>query len=348
MPGLILYRNSPTLFLINKKLNFFSRAINACLAVNEGVFSQPMFRYIFIFLLSISATLKAQISETGIASLKNQEDSLAFYSHKIIFDSFAENRFHYDSVFIRKLVQSLKMPYSFEYPFDSLTTVSRLYAPDSTFRILTWQVQRDESYYHQEGAIQINTKDGSLKLFPLFDASDYTSTPTDSIRTNKNWIGAIYYNIVMREFKGKKYYTLFGYDDNDFSSTRKWLEVLTFNANGEPVFGGNYFNYKNDELKPPQPVSRFLLEYEKDTRARLTYDPELDMIVFDHLISESNEPQKKFTLIPDGDYEGFKWQNGKWVHVDKLFNQSLKDGEAPRPEPLYDKEGSTTKPPTNN
>ncbi len=307
-----------------------------------------MFRYIFIILLFISGTLKAQISEADISSLKKQDDSLAYYSRKMIFDSFAENRFHYDSVFIRKLVQSLKTPYSFDYPYDSAVTVSRLYAPDSTFRIFTWQLQRDQSYYHQEGAIQVKTRDGSLKLFPLFDASDYTSAPTDSVRSNKNWIGAIYYNIVVKEFKGKKYYTLFGYDDNDFTSTRKWLEVLTFNANGEPVFGGNYFTYKDDELKTPQPVSRFLFEYEKDARARLTYDPEMDMIVFDHLISESNESQKKFTLIPDGDYEGFKWQNGKWVHVDKLFNQSLKDGEAPRPEPLYDKEGTTIKPPANN
>ena len=135
----------------------------------------------------------------------------------------------------------------------------RLYAPDSSFRIFTWQLQRDESYYRQEGAIQMKTKDGSLKLFPLFDVSDYTSIPTDSVRTGKNWIGAIYYKIVLKEFKGKKYYTLFGYDDNDFSSTRKWLEVLTFDATGEPVFGGNYFTYKDDELKPPQPVSPFFI-----------------------------------------------------------------------------------------
>jgi hypothetical protein len=58
------------------------------------------------------------------------------------------------------------------------------------------------------------------------------------------------------------------------------------------------------------------------------------MIVFDHLTSESSEPQKRFTLIPDGDYEAFKWQNGKWVHVNKLFNQTLQDGQAPRPQPL--------------
>ena len=294
-----------------------------------------MFRYTLVVLLFISSSVKAQLRNEDLKALKSQEDSLSYYSHEMVFDSFAENRFHYDSVFIRKFVQALRTPHSFNYPFDSVLTVSKLYAPDSTFRIFTWELQRDESYYRQEGTIQMKTKDGSLKLFPLFDVSDYTSTPTDSVRTNKNWIGALYYNIVMKEFKGKKYYTLFGYDDNDVSSTRKWLEVLTFNANGEPVFGGNYFTYKDDELKPQQPVSRFLLEYEKDAHARMVYDPEMDMIVFDHLISESNEPQKRYTLIPDGDYEAFKWQNGKWVHVDKLFNQSLQDGQAPRPQPLY-------------
>jgi hypothetical protein len=300
----------------------------------QDIFFKSMSRYIFIVLLFFSATSKAQLSTSDIASLEKKEDSLAFYAKKMILDSIAENRFHYDSAFIRGLVQCLRTPYSFGYPFDSLITVSRLYSPDSTFRIFTWQLQRDESYYHQEGAIQMKTQDGSLKLFPLFDASDFAGVPTDSVRNNKNWIGAIYYNMVVKEFKGKKYYTLFGYDDNDITTTRKWLEVLTFDAKGQPVFGGNYFDYKDDELKPAQPVARFLLEYRKDARARLTYDPDLDMIVFDHLTSESKEPQKRFTLIPDGDYEGFKWQNGKWVHVNKLFNQTLQDGQAPRPQPL--------------
>ncbi len=306
-----------------------------------------MHRYISFFLFIVSTSLQAQLKKTDTAFLQNQEDSLSYYAHEMVFDTFAENRFHYDSIFIRTLIKSLKVSYSFQFPFDSLNTISHLYAPDSSFKIFTWQLERDESYYRQEGAIQMKTKDGSLKLFPLFDISDYTSTPTDSVRTNKNWIGALYYKIILKEYKGKKYYTLFGYDDNDFSSTRKWLEVLTFDANGQPVFGGNYFDYKDDELKAPQPVDRFLLEYEKDARARLVYDTDLDMIVFDHLISESNEPQKRYTLIPDGDYEGFKWQNGKWAHVDKIFNQALKDGQAPRPQPLFDDKGSNLKPPYN-
>ena len=87
----------------------------------------------------------------------------------------------------------------------------------------------------------------------------------------------------------------------------------------------------------------YLLEYEKDAKARMAYDADMDMIIFDHLVSESNEPQKKFTLIPDGDYEGFKWQDGKWQHVEKVFTQSLQDGQAPRPQPLFDEKGSRLK-----
>ena len=58
------------------------------------------------------------------------------------------------------------------------------------------------------------------------------------------------------------------------------------------------------------------------------------MILFDHLVSETNEPGKRYTLIPDGDYEGFKWTNGQWLHIDKVFDFKLKDGEAPIPEAI--------------
>ena len=58
------------------------------------------------------------------------------------------------------------------------------------------------------------------------------------------------------------------------------------------------------------------------------------LISFLHLVSESNEPKKKWTLVGDGDYEGFKWKNGKWVHVEKVFTMVTPDGQAPVPSPL--------------
>ena len=72
----------------------------------------------------------------------------------------------------------------------------------------------------------------------------------------------------------------------------------------------------------------------------MNYDPDLDMIVFDHLISETDEPEKKNTYIPDGTYEGFKWQNGQWLHVDKIFDFQLQDGQFPTDEKIRDEEGN--------
>jgi len=275
----------------------------------------------------------------NIPNLLSREDSLQHFADSMINGIDPAVRFRADSNFVRGLVRSLKTPNSFYYPFDSLQTISRLYAPDSTFRIFTWQLKKDEYVFLQKGAIQMNTPDGSLKLFPLFDASMFTARPLDSVRTINNWIGAIYYRIIMKENKGKKYYTLLGFDDFNVSSNKKWMEVLSFNDAGQPVFGGPMISFKEDSLKKPI-QSRFSIEYKKEANTVFNYNPEMDLIIFDHLISESDEPKKKDTYIPDGDYEGFKWLNGQWVHVDKVFDFALKDGQFPVDATIRDDKGN--------
>lgn len=289
-----------------------------------------------ITLLLLSLVSTAQLSKEVKASLKKSEDTLKVLANKMIHEREASQRFTADSIFIRTLVRSLKTSNSFHYAFDSLKTVSRLYAPDSSFRIITWQFMRDETYFRQRGAIQMKTADGSLKLFPLIDMSDFTANPVDSVRSNLNWVGAIYYNMVLKTHNNKKYYTLFGYDDNNFRSTKKWLEVLSFTEQGQPQFGGRYFNYPADEIKAPQPAFRFMLEYKKDAAARISYDREMDMIIFDHLVSDSKDPTKKFTLVPDGDQEGFKWKDGQWIYIAKVFKTRLQDGQFPIEVPIKD------------
>ena len=276
-----------------------------------------------------------------LRNFNRSEDSMKQYSRAMIKEPNSSQRFIADSIFIRMLVKSLRNPHSFYYPYDSLETVSRIYAPDSSFRIFSWQFNRDDTYFRQRGAIQMRTADGSLKLFPLLDMSEFTGAPQDSVRAPANWVGAIYYGMVMKTFNGKNYYTLLGFDDNNAKSTRKWIDVLTFNAAGQPQFGGPYFAMQPTKQTMPAPFARFCLEYKKLGKARLNYDPEMDMIIFDHLISEENAPEKKYTLVPDGDYEGFKWNNGKWNYVNKVFDFKLKDGEAPMPEPIKDDAGNS-------
>src|SRR5215212_5770719 len=157
-----------------------------------------------LFFISMSVSAQT-LSRSEFDQQKKMEDSMKIYGRKMIMEKTASQRFIADSIFIRMLVRSLKTPHSFNYPFDSLETVSHIYSPDSTFRIFSWQFSRDDDYYRQRGAIQMKTSDGSLQLFPLLDMSDFTNAPADSIRTAQNWIGAIYYSIIMKTFNGKKY-----------------------------------------------------------------------------------------------------------------------------------------------
>jgi hypothetical protein len=289
-------------------------------------------------LFSFSATYAQKISSADRKQLRKKEDSLALYSRDMVFSPNPAERFRADSNFVRTFVRALKTKNAFFYPFDSLN-ISRLYAPDSSFRIFTWQMKKDEYVYMQKGAIQMNTPEGELKLFPLFDNSMFSSRPLDSVRNRNNWIGAIYYKIIAKEHQGKKYYTLLGFDDFAISSNKKWLEVLTFNNNGEPVFGGQVISFKEDSVKKPT-QHRFSIEYKKEAKTVFNYDSELDMIVYDHLISETEEPGKPDTYIPDGDYEGFKWKDGQWLHVDKVFNFKLEDGQSPADVKIRDAQGN--------
>jgi hypothetical protein len=270
----------------------------------------------FSLLIISFSSFSQKISTENLSELKLIEQNMKENSDSIINAKEWLQRFKNNERLIKTLVTSLKVPYSFSYKFDSVR-ISKLYAPDSSFRIFTWQVAQNETSYSQFGAIQMNTKDGNLKLFPLFDISDFTNHPNDSTREASRWIGAIYYQIITKTYNNKTYYTLLGRDDNNERTNKKWIDILTFNELGKPLFGRNSFVYPNDGIKPLQPCYRFNLEFRKNAGVVLRYDDKLDEIIFDKLISENNDLATKSSLIPYGDYEGFRWQNGKWYFTAK-------------------------------
>lgn len=303
-----------------------------------------MIRHLFLGCLMglqlTTALAQHKFPPADLTELKTKEDSLTQLGIDLVNSPDVSARVSADSLFTRTLVRALKTPNSFYFRFDSLQTVSHLYAPDSSFRIFTWQLSEDEDHFRRHGAIQMRTKDGSLKLFALSDRTAVMEHPLDTVTTNQFWVGNIYYNIVEKKYQGKNYYTLLGYDEHDVRSTRKWIDVLTFDAEDRPVFGGPFFSFvAGDPAHPAATAARFMIEYKKDGGARLQYDADLGLILFDHLVSESNEPNKTYTLVPDGDYEGFRWVNGKWVHINKVFTQKLQDGQAPVPAPLTKQPG---------
>lgn len=293
---------------------------------------------LLVTILFSQLAVAQNISKADLKILQQKEDSVRGFSVKIIQGINAADRLEADSMFTRVLVRALVTKNSFQYPFSSLQTVSVLYAPDSAFRIFTWQLVINENVIRQHGAIQMKTTDGSLKLFGLIDKSDVTTAIADTIGNHRGWMGAIYYKIILKTYGNQKYYTLLGFDENNIRSSRKVIEVLHF-KDGEPVFGGPFFSSEGAGGFAKW-QNRYIMEYKKEAGPRLTYDQDLDMIIVEHLISESNEPKKKWTLIGDGDYEGFVWKGNKWMHVDKVFNQVTPDGAPPMPNPIRDPAGN--------
>jgi hypothetical protein len=300
--------------------------------------------YLLLWILACGTALQAQrLPAADSLLLAKQQDSLQHLADNILNGKAEEARQRASDQFIPLLVRALKAKHSFNFPFDSLRSISIQYPQDSSFRIFTWGVENESGFYRHYGAIQMRTKNGELKLFPLFDNSDYT-TNTDTVTDNRGWYGCLYYKIQQQHYFNSEYYTLFGYDANNLRSTKKVLDMLTF-KNGKPVFGGPYFSFAEDTV--PKPVrKRIILEYRKDATISLSYNAEMDMIVYDHLISATNEPGKPYTYVPDLDYEGFKWKAGKWVHIEKVFHDALPLGKFPVQQPQDQRKKNLMRPQT--
>lgn len=225
---------------------------------------------------------------------------------------------------------------SFEESFDFLTSISKIYPADSTFRIMTWQLYVNKDEYKYFGIIQ--HRKSPTQITVLHDFSRRIRKPMNKELTANNWFGALYYGIQSFKTKQGTKYALFGYNAYKFYEKRKLMDILSFNEKGEPIFGEPLIEYtirRKDVPPKTETYHRFMLEYPSDVVASIKYDDAEKMILFDHLIPmQSTFPDIPVVMVPDGSYEGFRWKKGKWQHVEKIFHQM--SDEAPRPAPLFD------------
>jgi hypothetical protein len=178
----------------------------------------------------------------------------------------------------------------------------------------------------------MNSKE--LKLYPLIDMSLFIPTIEDTVLDNNNWWGCIYYNVV--EWKTKKpkeqYYLLFGWDANDLFSNKKVADVLWFDSFGKPWFGKPVFSIDDKELR-----TRVMIEYKEDANPSLNFDENMNMIVFDYLRPENPLSEGIYsTYIPDGTYQGFKFEDGYWKLQREVFDYKM--DVAPIFKPKYEGE----------
>ena len=256
------------------------------------------------------------------------EDSMAITSDSMYEAFLPDTHVFYSERFARQLVRALKIPNSYLYPFDKLKDkINIIYADDNSFRIFNWGILPTPATKLYYAAIQQPGE--KLKLIGLHDYSEQLGKGTeDSILTNGKWFGCIYYRIMSGMVEGRKVYTLFGLNAGSPISNKKVLDPLILDEHGV-TFGAPIFGVASENI-PQRRINRFILEYKKDVQVSMNWNEERHVIIFDKLVSQVNDPHRKYTYVPSGQYDGFRWQNEMWNYMRDLIPVTiLKDGEQP-------------------
>lgn len=300
-----------------------------------------MFNKIFaplllVILLGINVESLAQDGD-DFTEIRQIEDSMLFTADSMYHAFIPDERAIYTERFVKQLVQALKEPDSWSYTFPKLKEqINIIYPEDKSFRIFNWGIAPTEHTRRYYGAIQLPGEE--LKLFPLIDySSKIKDCIEDTVLTNGKWFGGIIYKLIPQTVDGEIVYTVFSLNASSPISNKKMLDPMVITEEGV-TFGAQIFEY-NSTCHPEKLINRFVIEYKKEVQASMNWEEDFNAIFFDRLVSQVNDPNRKYTYVPSGRYDGFKWKGSKWSFVENLIPiDNREDGEAPVPSPKFKKE----------
>ena len=111
------------------------------------------------------------------------------------------------------------------------------------------------------------------------------------------------------------YYILIGWKGNNAKTSKKVIDILSFDKAGQPVFGKPIF----DGLKGAAPKNRIVFEYNKLNSMTLTLDKSVGMIVFDHLAPFTPDLEGNFEFYAaDLSFDAYKLAGGRLKLVENV------------------------------
>lgn len=227
-----------------------------------------------------------------------------------------------NDTFQSKLENIIEEDWFFEHPFSSLQSVGKIYSEDKEVRIISWNVQWENSSNSYFAYIlkREKRKDGHF-VIQLKENKEMLPRQPKDILDDENWYGALYYDIKDVQKGRKTYYTLFGYDGNNERSKIKLLDVLHF-AGKSIKLGYPFFETKEGWS------NRVFFEHSARAVMSLKYEKNRDMIIFDHLSPESpNLAEFREYYIPDMSYDAYAFEDNKWRLKEDIIALNNKESE---------------------
>ncbi len=281
--------------------------------------ARDMIRTALLIVVLLSAnTLHAAPEETPDSLFfRHAEDSLVVLANQIPGPSRDKDRMHNHARFYDYFQEVLSHQQAFAHPFDSLQSVSLIYSPDSTFRIITWYVPLSGQQFHYAGFVQVPGAVGKAgKLISLQDSTDVINRNSTGRLDAGKWYGAYYYDLVYQD--GMDHYVLLGWKGDNPQTRKRVIEPFYIDDN-QPFFGKQVFG------EPFEEEFRVVFEYSARVSMSLLYEREpirnrfgaFPMIVFDRLMPSHQSLQGHYQFYkPEVNiFDGLFFDGKQWRFV---------------------------------
>jgi hypothetical protein len=259
----------------------------------------------------------------------SQKDDLAFYADVMANASLTKHRVTAEQKFNALLLEFIQQDPTMKEKLN-LEWISEKYG--SNFRVLTWQIKDEGDFFLHHGLIQIGSR-----IIPLKDKSRQMGESDYETLSADEWYGGYYYDMIHDSLD--QHYLLFGFNGTSNSDFIKFVDVLTFDKSGTPVFGKEIFLMKDDSIKADI-KSRVSVPYAKNAVIACRYDSDSQMIIHDHA-AEAVSSYEGINLgrLPDGSYVAYEKKGKLWRRIDQLPNTIVEEKK-----PDYNKIRDRTKP----
>lgn len=277
----------------------------------------------------------------GLSAQNNfpqQEDSLKRILRRIPVPENDFERLAANFEFKQYFEEVLSSKESFAYPFDSLFTVSRLRDPLGNFRIISWYVPLKDGKFEYFGFFQsYDARKGDYQLYPLTDRAGDASEVQFETLDHNNWYGAYYLELIHEKHRRNDYYVLLGWRADNPLTRKRVIEPLKIMGQGRPSFGSPVFRYDNNRHR------RILFEYSARVSMTMRYEPHAveqgrrsqHVIVFDRMTPTQSflEGHYQFYVPETNIFDGFLFEEGKWIFIPEIDARNPNRRPPPRPVP---------------
>lgn len=273
---------------------------------------------LFLIILSVQLSAQEMVIKSGIETLIKLLDS----TRRMKADSL---RLQLNQEFTDSLYTYISTNINHGLNLDSVN-ISNIVSDDGNIRILTWNIQQNNGNNLYTGFIIHKALN---RIIPLKLKQSEVVVPEDKLFRDGDWPAGIFYRIIQRRLNSGISYTLLAWDGFSKRTSRKTIEALSFDDNGNAVFGAKVFKtkegFKNRIVVEYSASASFTMQYNRQkatlTGVRKSQSKVNDeMIVFDRLIPMHEELKgQRWAYVPAGNiYDAYICFEGYWTLTEDI------------------------------